>query len=97
VLVAFAVTMPGLLLQDAWRWAFFVVGEGRRAFLNDLAWLLAMGAFFGGLYLTGSQSVTTLTLAWGLAATVAAVVGRFQAGVTPDFGWSASGSGPTGT
>lgn len=85
VLIAFAVTMPGLLLQDAWRWAFFVVGNGRRAFLNDLVWLLAMGVFFGGLYLADSQSATTLTLAWGLAATVAAVVGRFQARVSPSF------------
>ena len=51
MLIAFAVTMPGLLLQDAWRWAFFVVGEGRRAFVNDLIWLLAMLAIFGGLYL----------------------------------------------
>jgi O-antigen/teichoic acid export membrane protein len=91
VLIAFAVTMPGLLLQDAWRWAFFVVGDGRQAFLNDLVWLLAMGVIFAGLYLTDTQSVTTLTLAWGLAATIAAVVGRFQAGVMPNVrlvvGW----------
>lgn len=85
VLIAFAVTMPGLLLQDAWRWAFFVVGEGRRAFLNDLVWLLAMGAIFGGLYLTDSASAFSLTLAWGLGAVIAAVAGRFQAGLLPRF------------
>jgi O-antigen/teichoic acid export membrane protein len=83
VLVAFAVTMPGLLLQDAWRWAFFVVGEGRRAFVSDLIWLLAMLAIFGGLYLTGTASAFTLTLGWGLGAVIAAVAGRFQAGVAP--------------
>jgi O-antigen/teichoic acid export membrane protein len=83
VLVAFAVTMPGLLLQDAWRWAFFVVGEGRRAFVNDLIWLLAMLAIFGGLYLTDTASAFTLTFAWGLGAVIAAVAGRFQAGVAP--------------
>ena len=83
VLIAFAVTMPGLLLQDAWRWAFFVVGEGRRAFVNDLIWLLAMLAIFGGLYLTDTLSATTLTFAWGLGAVIAAVAGRFQAGVAP--------------
>lgn len=83
VLIAFAVTMPGLLLQDAWRWAFFVVGEGRRAFVNDLIWLLAMLASFGGLYLTGSVSTFSLILAWGLGAMIAAVAGRFQAGVSP--------------
>jgi hypothetical protein len=91
VLIAFAVTIPGLLLQDAWRWAFFVVGDGRQAFLNDLVWLLAMGVIFAGLYLTDTRSVTTLTLGWGLAATSAAVVGRFQAGLMPNVrlvaGW----------
>ncbi|HET6292291.1 MAG TPA: hypothetical protein VFG33_02920 [Kribbella sp.] len=85
MLIAFAVTMPGLLLQDAWRWAFFVIGEGRRAFLNDLVWLVAMGVIFAGLYLTGSATAFSLTLAWGLGAVVAAVVGRFQAGVMPRF------------
>ena len=44
---------------------FFVVGEGRRAFVNDLIWLLAMLAIFGGLYLTDTASATTLTFAWG--------------------------------
>ena len=83
VLIAFAVTMPGLLLQDAWRWAFFVVGEGRRAFVNDLIWLLAMLAIFGGLYLTDTASAFSLTFAWGLGAVIAAVAGRFQAGVAP--------------
>ncbi|MFK4085982.1 hypothetical protein ACI2LF_17855 [Kribbella sp. NPDC020789] len=83
VLIAFAVTMPGLLLQDAWRWAFFVIGEGQKAFLNDLIWLLAMLAIFGGLYLTDTASAFSLTLAWGLGAVIAAVAGRFQAGIAP--------------
>jgi len=83
VLIAFAVTMPGLLLQDAWRWAFFVVGEGQKAFLNDLIWLLAMLVIFGGLYLTDTASAFSLTFAWGLGAVIAAISGRFQAGVSP--------------
>ncbi|MEU8222862.1 hypothetical protein [Kribbella sp. NPDC048915] len=83
VLIAFAVTMPGLLLQDAWRWAFFVVGEGQKAFVNDLIWLLAMLAIFLGLFVAGASSAFTLTLGWGLGAVVAAIAGRFQAGVAP--------------
>jgi O-antigen/teichoic acid export membrane protein len=83
VLIAFAVTMPGLLLQDAWRWAFFVVGEGQKALVNDLIWLLAMLAIFGGLYLTDTASAPSLTFAWGLGAMIAAIAGRFQAGVSP--------------
>ncbi len=83
VLIAFAVTMPGLLLQDAWRWAFFVVGEGQKALVNDLIWLLAMLAIFGGLYLTDTASAPSLTFAWGLGAMIAAIAGRFQAGISP--------------
>ncbi|HZX08894.1 hypothetical protein [Kribbella sp.] len=83
VLIAFALTMPGLLLQDAWRWAFFVVGEGQKAFVNDLIWLLAMLAIFGGLYFTRTTSAFTLTFGWGLGAVIAAIAGRFQAGVAP--------------
>ncbi|MFI6825612.1 MULTISPECIES: hypothetical protein [unclassified Kribbella] len=83
VLIAFAVTMPGLLLQDAWRWAFFVVGEGQKALVNDLIWLLAMLVIFGGLYLTDTASASTVTFAWGLGAVIAAVAGRFQAGFSP--------------
>ena len=83
VLIAFAVTMPGLLLQDAWRWAFFVVGEGGRAFLNDLIWLLAMGVFFAALYLADAATAFSLTLAWGLGAVVAAIAGRFQTRLAP--------------
>jgi O-antigen/teichoic acid export membrane protein len=85
VLIAFAVTMPGLLLQDAWRWAFFVVGEGKRAFLNDLVWLVSMGGLFAGLYLTGSATAFSLTLCWGLGAVIAAGFGRFQSGLLPRF------------
>ncbi|MFC9692438.1 hypothetical protein ACFTSF_28075 [Kribbella sp. NPDC056951] len=83
VLIAFAVTLPGLLLQDAWRWAFFVVGDGYKAFLNDLIWLLSMLAIFGGLYLTDTASAFSLTFAWGLGAVIAAVAGRFQTGLAP--------------
>jgi O-antigen/teichoic acid export membrane protein len=83
VLIAFAVTMPGLLLQDAWRWAFFVVGEGRKAFVNDLIWLVAMLVLFGALYLTDTASAFTLTFSWGLGAVIAAIAGRFQAGIAP--------------
>ncbi|HEY4571045.1 MAG TPA: hypothetical protein VIH10_16365, partial [Kribbella sp.] len=83
LVIAFAVTMPGLLLQDAWRWAFFVVGEGGRAFVNDLIWLVAMLAIFGGLQFTGTASAFTLTFGWGLGAVIAAIAGRFQAGISP--------------
>ena len=40
--VALAVALPGLLLQDGWRFAFFSCGRGAQAFLNDLVWLVVV-------------------------------------------------------
>ena len=76
-------TLPGLLLQDGWRYAFFAAGRGGRAFLNDLAWSLLL---FPGLLLAGSaedRAVTLLVFVWGVAAAVAAVLGGIQARVLP--------------
>jgi len=33
--LALGLTLPGLLLQDSWRFAFFALGRGSLAFLND--------------------------------------------------------------
>lgn len=83
VLIAFAVMMPGLLVQDAWRWAFFVVGGGRQAFFSDLVWLVGMTAIFGLLYASGTASATLLVFGWGAGALIAAFFGRYQSGVRP--------------
>ena len=34
--LALGLTLPGLLLQDSWRYAFFALGRGSQAFLNDV-------------------------------------------------------------
>lgn len=83
VLLAFAVAMPAALLQDAWRWAFFAVGDGRGAFVNDLIWLIATVVFVTGLYVAGWAGPATLVLSWGAGALVAAVAGRVQTGLSP--------------
>ena len=36
------IVLPALLLQDCWRYAFFAAGQGRRAFLNDAVWAVAL-------------------------------------------------------
>jgi hypothetical protein len=36
--LALGLTLPGLILQDSWRYAFFAVGRGRHAFINDTIW-----------------------------------------------------------
>ncbi len=78
-LVAMGIAMPGLMLQDAWRMAFFTAGRPSRAVVNDLIWVVVMSAALAVLFATGHTTLFPLTLAWGGAATVATLVGFIQA------------------
>ena len=40
--LALGLTLPGLMLQDSWRYSFFALGRGSQAFLNDTG--LGVGA-----------------------------------------------------
>jgi O-antigen/teichoic acid export membrane protein len=82
-LLAFAVLMPGLLLQDSWRYAFFARGCGGSAFLNDLVWALTQAIAIGLVALLGSAATWEFVAAWGIAANTAALVGSLQARVHP--------------
>jgi len=82
-LVALGVTLPGLLVQDAWRFAFFAAGRAGQAFLNDLVWTLCQLVAFALIISGGITGVAPLVLAWGGAACVAGVVGVLQARVWP--------------
>lgn len=84
-LIALGLGLPGLLLQDACRFAFFAAGRDRDAFLNDAVWLTVLIPVFAALVVLGSESVFEFVLGWGLAATAAGVVGMAQAGVRPQF------------
>lgn len=75
------VMLPGLLLQDAWRYAFFAAGKGRKAFVNDVVWGVALVPAMVVAARVGS--VAAFVLAWGASAAVAAVYGCFQAGIRP--------------
>ncbi|HWB57322.1 MAG TPA: hypothetical protein VG479_10345 [Gaiellaceae bacterium] len=81
--VALGPVMPGLILQDTWRSAFFAAGRGHLAFLNDLVWAIVLVAALGVMQLDNAASVGELVLVWGGAATTAAVVGVFQARTVP--------------
>ncbi len=81
--VAMGLTMPGLLLQDSWRFAFFALGRGSQAFLNDIVWAAAMVPALLALRMTGHETVFWFVLAWGASANVAAAVGPLQARVVP--------------
>jgi O-antigen/teichoic acid export membrane protein len=81
--VALGLTLPGLLLQDSWRYAFFVLGRGGQALLNDLVWAAVQLPALFILQATGHANVFLFVFAWGAAAAVAAAVGPFQARVIP--------------
>ncbi|MEV5976380.1 hypothetical protein [Streptomyces sp. NPDC052114] len=76
-----AVVLPGLLLQDAWRYAFFAAGAGRKAFVNDLVWGVALVPAMVVAARVGS--VAAFVLAWGVSAAVAGAYGCLQSGIRP--------------
>lgn len=88
--LALGLVLPGLLLQDSWRYAFFAAGRGGHAFVNDTVWTLSLLPALGILRFTHHGTVFWFVLAWGVAATVAACVGPFQARTRPRLpqGWT---------
>ena len=87
--LALGLTMPGLALQDSWRYSFFALGRGSQAFLNDTVWTVTLIPVLVVLRKTGHANVFWFVLAWGLAATVAAAIGPLQARTVPriSLGW----------
>ncbi|WP_406398808.1 hypothetical protein OH805_07070 [Streptomyces sp. NBC_00879] len=77
------VVLPALLLQDAWRFAFFAAGTGQKAFANDLVWGVALVPAMVVAARVGS--VAAFVLAWGASAAVAAVYGCLQSGIRPQL------------
>jgi O-antigen/teichoic acid export membrane protein len=81
--LALGLTLPGLMLQDSWRYAFFALGRGGQAFINDLIWASALVPALLFLHMTGRENVFWFVLVWGAAAAVAALAGPLQARVMP--------------
>ncbi|HEY8983069.1 MAG TPA: hypothetical protein VIU15_26255, partial [Streptomyces sp.] len=78
------VMLPGLLLQDAWRYSFFAAGVGRKAFVNDVVWGIALVPAMVVAARVGT--VAGFVLAWGASASVAAGYGCVQSGILPRTG-----------
>jgi len=87
--LALGLILPGLLLQDSWRYSFFALGQGSKAFVNDTVWTLTLVPPLLALRVLHQNSVFWLMIAWGAAAAVAACVGPLQARVIPRpaLGW----------
>ncbi|MFE5136959.1 hypothetical protein ACFRDV_04680 [Streptomyces fagopyri] len=78
---ALGVMLPGLLLQDAWRFSFFAAGAGRKAFVNDVVWGVALVPVM--VVAAHAGTVAAFVLAWGGSATVAGAYGYVQSGIRP--------------
>lgn len=85
-LLATGALLPGLLLQDAWRMAFFACGRPRAAAANDAFWGVAQLVFVLAVSAAGHGSAVGYLLAWGLAGCAAAALGGAQAGFAPTPG-----------
>jgi len=83
VLGAMAIAMPGLLLQDAYRYVMLASGRARSAALNDLVWLVSETLLAAVLIWSGHSTAVLLTLAFGLGASIGAAVGALQTRVIP--------------
>jgi O-antigen/teichoic acid export membrane protein len=88
--VALGLTLPALTLQDSWRYAFFALGRGGQAFLNDTIWTVGLVPGLVFLRVTGRTNVFWFIFVWGAAAAVAALAGPFQARAVPQLtaAWS---------
>ncbi len=82
--IALGLTMPGLMLQDSWRYAFFALGRGSQSLLNDTVWTVAMFVAMVALRVMHYDSVFWFVLIWGLTATFAACIGPLQSRVIPN-------------
>ena len=83
VFVALGFGLPGLALQDSWRFAFFACGRGTSAFINDLFWTVLLVLVLVVMYVNGDGTAVRSMLAFGATATLAAVLGAVQARVLP--------------
>jgi O-antigen/teichoic acid export membrane protein len=81
--LALALMMPGLLLQDAWRFAFISGQRGRNAFGNDLTWAATLMIGSALLLLAEGNTLAGLVIVWGGTGTLAGLFGILQASILP--------------
>ncbi|HEY3766176.1 MAG TPA: hypothetical protein VGL44_13550, partial [Gaiellales bacterium] len=63
-LIVLGLSMPGLIVQDTWRSAFFCHLRGAYAFANDLAWAIAQVVLVAAVLVLGFRSSPAFILAW---------------------------------
>jgi O-antigen/teichoic acid export membrane protein len=86
--LALALWLPSLVVQDYWRWVGFMSRRPGRALANDTVFNLVQGGAFVGVFvvhLHSSAALIALIAAWGLGGTAGALYGLWQYGVLPSF------------
>lgn len=84
-LIALGVCLPGLLVQDTCRMAFFSSARADRAAANDGLWTVLEFAVIAALLLLDIDDVGVFILAWGGSATAAACAALLVLGVRPQL------------
>lgn len=85
-LLALAVVLPGVVVQDSWRLSFFAAEKGRSALANDLVWAVLLTAGLALLLArSGPPSAAEVLLVWGAAGGLAAIAGGFQTRALPSL------------
>jgi O-antigen/teichoic acid export membrane protein len=82
-LLAMGVFLPGLLLQDAWRFAFFAARRGAWAAGNDGVWAVLLAVTIGISLGVPRPTAAWFAAAWGATGTAAGLVGVVQARLLP--------------
>lgn len=82
-LICLGLGLPGLLQQDAWRYAFFMAGRPAPVAVNDAVRAVLLMALMWGVFARGLQAVPLMILVWALTAYVACGLGVLQARVAP--------------
>jgi len=83
IFAGFAISMPFLMLQDAWRNVHFAGRRADRALLNDSVWTCGMLVILVVVQLTGKPDAFVAVIAWGVGALAACLIGLLQVKLTP--------------
>jgi O-antigen/teichoic acid export membrane protein len=84
-LIAIAVVLPALTVQDIWRHCFIAAQQPGAALGIDLVWLVAILPAVVLMRHVFPTSASILILAWGLAGVVSVVLGCLLGATTPRF------------
>ncbi len=81
--VVLGLSLPGLLLQDAWRYAFVVSGHGHGALALDVLWAALLFPALGALIVSGTTTVPAIVAIWGITGSLAGVAAVAATGIRP--------------